>query len=54
MWDEFRFSAAVSGLLSAGVLAGIVLFARPFIGIFLGRSGFPRPTCSSCLRRCSR
>jgi len=41
MWDELRFSATVSGLLSAAVLVGILLFARPFIRIFLGRTWLP-------------
>jgi O-antigen/teichoic acid export membrane protein len=41
MWDELKFSVAVSALMSVGVLVAIVLLARPFIGIFLGRAWLP-------------
>ena len=35
-WNEMKFNLLVSGLLSAGVLIGIWLFARPFITLYLG------------------
>jgi O-antigen/teichoic acid export membrane protein len=41
MWDELKFSVVTSGILSLGVLFAIVLFARPFIGIFLGTTWLP-------------
>lgn len=41
MWDELRFSVLTSGILSFCVLVGIVIFARPFIGIFLGARWLP-------------
>jgi O-antigen/teichoic acid export membrane protein len=41
MWDELRFSIVTSGILSLAVLFAIVLFARPFIGIFLGARWLP-------------
>src|SRR5206468_3117061 len=41
MWDELKFSVAVSGLLSAGALVAIILFARLVITIFLGSKWRP-------------
>ena len=41
MWDELKFSVVTSGILSLGVLFAIVLFARPFIGVFLGTTWLP-------------
>jgi lipopolysaccharide exporter len=35
-WDEFRFTALASGAISLAMLAGLVLFARPVIAIYLG------------------
>lgn len=40
-WDEMKFSLVTSGLLSVAVLAAIVLFARPFITIYLGKQWAP-------------
>jgi lipopolysaccharide exporter len=40
-WDEMKFSLLTSGLLSLGVLAVILLFARPFIILYLGREWAP-------------
>jgi O-antigen/teichoic acid export membrane protein len=41
MWDELKFSVLTSGVLSLGVLVALVVFARPFIGIFLGQTWLP-------------
>jgi len=41
LWDELKFNLITSGILSFGVLFGIVLFARPFIAIFLGAQWLP-------------
>ena len=41
LWNELKFNLFTSGILSFGVLFGIVLFARPFIGIFLGAKWQP-------------
>lgn len=43
-WDEMKFSLLTSGLLSIVVLAAIVLFARPFITIYLGKPWEPAAT----------
>jgi O-antigen/teichoic acid export membrane protein len=40
-WDEMKFSLVTSALLSVAVLAGIVLLARPFITMYLGRQWAP-------------
>lgn len=40
-WDEMKFSLLTSGLISLGVLAAILLFARPFIILYLGRQWAP-------------
>lgn len=36
-WTEMKFNLVASGILSIGVLAFILLFARPFISVYLGR-----------------
>jgi lipopolysaccharide exporter len=41
LWDEVKFSLLTSGLLSLGVFVAIVLFARPFISVFLGERWLP-------------
>jgi O-antigen/teichoic acid export membrane protein len=41
LWDELKFNLLTSSLLSLGVLVGIVVLARPFIGIFLGERWLP-------------
>lgn len=40
-WDEMKFALLTSGMLSLGVLAGILLFARPFVILYLGREWAP-------------
>jgi O-antigen/teichoic acid export membrane protein len=40
-WDEMKFSLLASALLSIAVLAGIVLLAKPFIMIYLGKQWAP-------------
>lgn len=40
-WDEMKFSLLTSGLLSLGVLVAILLFAKPFIAVYLGREWLP-------------
>ncbi len=35
-WTEFRFTALWSGAISLAMLAGLLLFARPVIAIYLG------------------
>ena len=36
-----KFNLLTSGILSVGVLVGVWLFARPFIGIYLGETWMP-------------
>jgi O-antigen/teichoic acid export membrane protein len=40
-WEEMKLSVAVSGLISLIVLAVILLFARPFIVIYMGQKWLP-------------
>lgn len=40
-WDEMKFSLVASALLSVAVLAAIVLLAKPFITIYLGKKWAP-------------
>jgi O-antigen/teichoic acid export membrane protein len=40
-WEEMKFSLLTSTLLSVGVLIGILLFARPFITLYLGKQWAP-------------
>lgn len=35
-WSEFRFTLLWSGAISAGMLVGLLLFARPVIALYLG------------------
>ncbi|MDP3674453.1 MAG: oligosaccharide flippase family protein [Novosphingobium sp.] len=36
-WREFRFTLLASGAISLAMLAGIVLFARPVVALYLGK-----------------
>jgi O-antigen/teichoic acid export membrane protein len=40
-WDEMKFALLTSGIISLGVLAAILLLARPFIILYLGRDWTP-------------
>jgi O-antigen/teichoic acid export membrane protein len=40
-WNEMKFNVLTSGILSLGVLGGIWLLARPFIGLYLGKGWLP-------------
>jgi O-antigen/teichoic acid export membrane protein len=41
IWDELKFSIAISALVSVGILLGILVFARPAIAVFLGKEWMP-------------
>lgn len=43
-WDEMKFGFATSGLLSLAIVGGIVLFARPFITLYMGPAWGPSAT----------
>jgi lipopolysaccharide exporter len=43
-WEEMKFGFLTSGALSVAVLVGIVLFARPFIVIYMGARWAPAAT----------
>ena len=40
-WPEMKFNLLTSGILSVGVLAGIWLFAHPFVRLYLGAEWLP-------------
>lgn len=40
-WAQMKFNVLVSGLLSIGVLVGILIFAQPFITLYLGKNWEP-------------